>query len=582
MKGKRALALLLGAISVAAMAGCGGNGGAGGGGGAGGSNSKVTTIRFMDYGGGVGNEWIKQAAKRFQDLKVNESYEDGKMGVYVDITSDKAIPYDTMSTTGYHIFTTEQKADIYVMASKNEIMCMDDIISQIADIDENQQERLKGPDGKYYALPHYEWFSGITYDIDYFETKQLYFAAPEEELVIPIETLFGSRNLIGDPEAKRSCGPDGIYNTPATPSVDDGLPSSLEEFLILCDYMSGTLGKAPFAWGGQNKDYAFYLPHALWANLAGYEQMNTVYTHDTKGKEIVEVITGWTDEDLFYEGSDLKKPTTKMVAITPETGYLAFDQASRYYSLVALQVLFDMKWYNTDTMSTNNSNFDAQSHFITNSAGAMLFDSSYWYNETVTAGNIEYYEERNPGKDGNKDRRLSFMPMPSQVFGTVEEGKGHKNVLHDLGASQLFVNKRVEKNPGLTRAIKELLLFLYSDAELAAYTEETGSMRAMDYTFDNTKAHEFYNRMNEIRLLSDIVRPSSSSSIFKKNLAVFNFTWSGALQRPVINNTNFVSYWRAMEGAGTTPGAEFMNCANAQSMWQATRKKPSEWANLAR
>ena len=123
---------------------------------------------------------------------------------------------------------------------------------------------------------------------------------------------------------------------------------------------------------------------------------------------------------------------------------------------------------------------------------------------------------------------------------------------------------------------------MYSDAELAAYTEETGSMRAMDYTFDNTKAHEFYNRMNEIRLLSDIVRPSSSSTIFKKNLAVFNFTWSGALQRPVINNTNFVSYWRAMEGAGTVPGAEFMKCANAQSMWEATRKKPAEWANLAR
>ncbi len=580
MKGKRALALLLGAISVAAMAGCGG-GGAGGPGGAGG-NSKVTTIRFMDYGGGVGSEWIKQAAERFQNLKVNESYEDGKTGVYVDITSDKAIPYDTMSTTGYHIFTTEQKADIYVMASKNEIMCMDDIVSQIADIDENQQERLKGPDGKYYALPHYEWFSGITYDINYFESKMLYFAAPDEEVVIPIETMFGSRNLIGDPTAKKSCGPDGIYNTPSTPSVDDGLPSSLEEFFILCDYMKGTLGKAPFAWGGQNIDYSFYLPHALWANLAGYEQMNTVYTHDTKGEEIVEVITGWTDEELFYEGSGIKKPTTKMVAITPDTGYLAFDQAARYYSLAAIQIIYDLKWYNTQSMSPNVSNFDAQSHFITNGAGAMLMDSSYWYNETVTAGNIEYYEERNPGKDGNKDRKLSFMPMPSQVFGTVAEGQGHKNVLHDLGASQLFVNKRVEANPGLTRAIKELLLFLYSDAELAAYTEETGSMRAMDYTFDNTKAHEFYNRMNEIRLLSDIVRPSSASPIFKKNLATFNFTWSGAQQRPVINNTNFTSYWDAMKQAGTTPGADFMNCANAQSIWETTRKKSSEWANLAK
>ena len=79
MKAKRTVALLLGAMSVASMAACNVGGGNAGGGAAG--DSKVTTIQFMDYGGGVGNQWLYDAAARFEALKANESYEDGKMGV---------------------------------------------------------------------------------------------------------------------------------------------------------------------------------------------------------------------------------------------------------------------------------------------------------------------------------------------------------------------------------------------------------------------------------------------------------------------------------------------------------------------
>lgn len=38
-------------------------------------------------------------------------------------------------------------------------------------IDDTTLESLKGSDGKYYALPHYEWFPGVTYDT----TKRKFF-----------------------------------------------------------------------------------------------------------------------------------------------------------------------------------------------------------------------------------------------------------------------------------------------------------------------------------------------------------------------------------------------------------------------
>ena len=89
--------------------------------------------------------------------------------------------------------------------------------------------------------------------------------------------------------------------------------------------------------------------------------------------------------------------------------------------------------------------------------------------------------------------------------------------------------------------------------------------------------------MNEIRLASKIVRPSSASEIFKKNLSNFNMTWSGARQRPVINNTVVnEGYVAAMDLYGVKPKAAYNQCASAQTIWEVTRTTEAEWNNLAK
>ena len=84
-------------------------------------------------------------------------------------------------------------------------------------LDESQQIALTAKNGSYYALPHYEIYTGLVYDADLFTEKAFYFA---------------KGGGWTDEDSEKSCGPDGIYNT-----YDDGLPSSYEEFYKMMDKM---------------------------------------------------------------------------------------------------------------------------------------------------------------------------------------------------------------------------------------------------------------------------------------------------------------------------------------------------------
>ncbi len=69
--------------------------------------------------------------------------------------------------------------NVYSIAKNNTVISLDDIMTETdadgktleSKIDDTTLESLKGPDGKYYALPHYEWFPGVTYDT----TKRKFF-----------------------------------------------------------------------------------------------------------------------------------------------------------------------------------------------------------------------------------------------------------------------------------------------------------------------------------------------------------------------------------------------------------------------
>lgn len=553
MKLKKCVAAICAALmAVTGLAACG----------SGGSSSTITEIEFANYQGCAGDEWLKAAAERFSASKANVSYEEGKTGVRINISNVKAVPYTTLSNDGSDVYIGENKANIYAMSSSGFLLDLSEVVSGIEDrIDPDAVKRLKGADGKYYGLPSYEWYTGVTYDQDFFEDENLYIADPSVT-GRTVRSKFGTIKLVASSTDKKSCGPDGVYGT-----SDDGLPSSLEEFVILLSAIKDA-GRNPFIISGKSIDYAFMLVDGLWASLAGKDQIKAIYSLDTADQKIVEVVTGYTDEDLFFTGSGIKKPTTEFIAIDETNGYKIYDMASRYYALATLQLIYNEGWFNNDFLINDaKTNSQAQKEFVTQKSSAILYDASYWCSESVRNGDFKTFAALNPGKE----RNVSYMPLPTTLTGSVTEGNGKKQALLDVGSAQLFVNKKVENNPGKKQAIIDFLKFLYSDSELAAFTESTGLKIPVSYDYDDSNLNDYFKKLTTYVEESEVVYFASDSKIFNKNLEAFTLTWSGAINKPLIGVTTVNNgYLEAIKNHG----------ANYKTIFEATKKTEEAWALL--
>ena len=552
------------ALAISCFASCNKGNGGGGNSGNGGGSKTTTEIEFANYQGCGGDVWIKNVAKRFEEANAGKSYESNKQGVKVNITTIKQTPYTTIKSEGYDVYVGENKANIYEMASSNSLMNLNEVVNGIeSKIKPEIKSRLKAADGNYYGLPFYEWYTGVSYDEDFFKSANLYLA---DSSVTGREysSKFGKVKFVASSDDKKSCGPDGIYGT-----SDDGLPSSLQEFLILCSAMKEEGGRAPFTLAGDSMDYAYFFVDGLWAALAGVDQIKTIYTLDSHGEKIVEVVTGYTNEDLFYNGSGIKRPTTEMIAIDSTNGYKIYDMASRYYALAALELVYREGWFseyefNRDTLVA----FTAQSNFINKNTSGMLYDASYWCSESVRFGYFDTYRETHPDAP---ERNVSFMPMPTTLETPVTEGNGKKQALLDVGSAIIFVSKKTENNAGKKAAVIDFLKFLYSDAELAAFTELTGLGIPMTYNYDESKLNDYYKKLNKIREESEVIYFSSDNSIFLNNLDAFTLTWTGAINRPVIDGVEIAKgFIEAMRQYNS----------NAKINFEVTRKTQASWDKL--
>lgn len=549
-------------LSLGMFAACG-NGNIGQGGTSG--SDKITEISFRQWGGTASNtDWLKNAVNRFTALKANESYEEGKTGVKITTSTNKASEYAS-SLPDYDILLDENVANVYNMQTRGLLADISDVVGKLeSKIEPQLLPKLKGADGKYYALPHYTYDVGISYNIDVFEDNKLYIAAPGETNVRKYTSELAENpvNFVLNANVKKSCGPDGIYNT-----YDDGLPSSLEEFIVLCDFIKTQKNFSPFALNtiDEGAGYAFMLIEALWSGMVGTDAMKAA-TCNFKNVT-VEVVP---DGDLSFSGNFLntgiKKPVTETVAISDTNGYKMYDMSARYYALSFLELAKNKGWFKNENMS----NLKAQEYFVlgkyngdSNDRCAMLVDSSYWYGEAVAEGTIAKFTTASGGDEPN----VSIMPMPTQLSGQVTEGNGKKPTIIDT-SSTLFVNKRVEKNPGQFRAIKEFIEFLYTDAELKAFTETSKLTINMDYAYDESKLGKFYEGVLAIEnAAGDKVYTASENTKYLKNRESFSLIWGGKLN--YFRNYHNGSY-AALKGGMT-----------AQQIFETTRRTQTEWEQMA-
>ena len=558
------LALGLAAVlSVGVAAGCG-NGNIG----KDEDTSKITQISFRQWGGTASStDWLQQAADRFAAEKANEPYESGKKGVKVEISTNKDSDY-TSSIPDYDILMDENSANIYDMQTRGYLADIDDLVKGLqSKIEPQLLPKLKGADGKYYGLPHYSYDVSISYNVDLFKAENLYIAAPGEENVVNYKSSLlpdssAGVNFVFNENTKKSCGPNGIPN-----DYDDGLPSSLEEFIVLCDYIRIKKNFNPFAMcditGGAN--YAFMLIESLWAGMVGTDAMKATTCNFTDAE--VEVVK---EGALSYDGTllntGIKMPQTETVVLSDGNGYRMYDMSARYYALSFLELAKNKGWFKNQQMT----NTKAQEFFVLgnynandNDRCAMLVDSTFWYGEAVSGGTLTKYKSLSGGKEAN----VSMMPMPVQLTGQVTEGNGKKPTVIDTSAT-VFVNKRVEKNEGLFRAVKEFIEFLYSDAELKAFTETSKLTMNLKYDYDKSSLGNFYAGVLEIeKAAGDKVYAASDNIKYSKNRSSFSLIWGGKLNY-------FGSYHNGSYAA-------LMGGETAASIFTQTRRaKVADWESL--
>lgn len=548
---KKILSGILCAMLALGMAACGGSGAN--------SGSSVpadldtkTVIKVQNFPGGIGTNWLYKAAERFQEQYKNEHFEDGKTGVYVDITPEQPNS-STLSTSAYHIIFDERYSNIYELAQSGSIIKLDDLVTEkdsdgksIEDrIYAANRESLKGADGSYYALPHYEWFPGLSYDKDNFDKNNWYIAKDAENGKL-IENQYGSLYLIKSASATKSCGPDGKFGTD-----DDGLPSSLEELLILSGELKNKTGAGPFTVTGANLYYTNYLVEGLWASLAGSEELKAVYGFNGS----VDVVTGYTDENLFKGIDYIKKPVVTKTTITDENGNLALKSAARYYATAFIEILHKEGFFSD--ISSSVSHTGAQKNFInggvrSNSVRAFLVDGSYWYNESVDQGNFKDYTTMT----GKTTRGVRFMSLPVTATGSVTPSEtATKPSLIDNGIAYAYINARYSDKTDIVKACKTFLKFLYSDAELKAFTALTGVTRPLTYSltkeqYDNLP--EYQQKVYDLSRNSNILYFGSENPIFKNNQQTFKVHFSSQIMNPTINKTQYKSYYEAIKGGSTS------------------------------
>lgn len=571
---KKIFSIFMASLMVAPLAACGG--------GTGGDSvdaSKTTVVECLNFNGGVGQAWLDNAAKRFEAMKANETYEDGKTGVKINVDSEIDLRENTISSSGYNIYFNEHGLSPAELSQRGALLNINDIVTekfetvggQSVSIEDKLQadfrSALKGVDGNYYALPHYEWYPGIVYDIETFDTFKLYLADDNASASESFTSPYGTAKFVTSLDnsvSKKTCGNDGVYGTD-----DDGLPTTLQEMLILCAKMTKH-GIVPFTVAGFHTDYTAYLQQGILAAFLGYEGMMDYFDFDGTA----DVVTGYSNEALFKGADYVKAPIIQENAtITEETGYLTRDIATRYYIAGLMEIIYKQDWLSQDSKNSA-THTDTQYNFVFGGAGnkkriGMLMEGSYWYNEAVNAEIFSDYEAVNAGKT----KKLGWMSLPTSLNTPVTEGNGKEITLLDTANSFTYINANTARNEGLTRACKEFLQFLYTDAELKAFTATTGVAKAA-VAYDVTDASimselsEFQQSVISLKSESQVVYANASNPTYKTGRSNFTFTIQAPIWNPIISNVTYISYLDAYRAGYKT-----------QDVFEATRISAGTWAN---
>ena len=512
MKKRSVLAILLCLVMLFATA-CSPAGGPPSGPSGGGGDEDKLVVQVWNTKGGVGQEWIEQAKIRFEALNEGREFDSGKVGVEIYYEPLHDPDQSELPDSDFSVFFV---GNVDYNAFKRYIMPITDIVTETSDYDNKTIESKLSDETKaallaggsdYYVLPHFQSYDGVTYNKTMFEQYGFYFV---EDVAThgyndPSLPNYGFVNLAYQDDVDvRTVGPNGIRG-----DYDDGLPSSIEEFKLLCEYMKA-VGVTPFAcWDAFNESYEIRLTNALWVNLEGYDGAMAQWTFNSNNVPS-NIVTGFDP----VTGDPISTPKV----ITKANAWEIYQQESRYWALDFSEYVFKRtNGVMYDTHWNSGSHTDVHREFLRRDA-AMMIEGMYWMNEAKDAQTFQLYPEY-------LDEEVRIMPLPVQAKGRVEEGQGKSPVALDMNYSYAFINANVRNKWGseVEQVAKEFLQFCYSDNELIQFTKNSSVLRDINYELGEVEdeLNEFAKSAYMIKRDGKIINPISAEVEFIKNPSVF-------------------------------------------------------------
>lgn len=485
-------------------------------------DTSKTQLYVFNFYGGYGSDWLVAAKTRYEELHKDDVYEEGKKGIQIYINNQKTGLDSLMSSIPDNrdeIYFTEY-ATYYTLLSEGVLGDITDAVTAdlgaYGDAAGTTIESKLTPEQKayfgisteggtkYYGLPHYSGYSGLIYNIDLFEKNGYYFRADVSDVEIVPDDYF----IQPGSSEKRSAGPDGEFDTP-----DDGLPTTYEEFFLLCRYISND-GNTPIVWTGHNyRDYLNNLLQALVANQEGLDNMMLNYNFSGTASDL-----GTVKDGKFVLDSSA-------TTITANNAYELKRQAGKFYALEFLNTLATKEEYRfSQSFNSAYSHMNAQEDFLYagNDGGAtkpiaMLCDGIWWESEATPTFNDMV---AGMGSSFSKQsRNFGYMPLPKA---TKEAAANGKNTLFDHIYSICFMKSNIEdwKKPIALDFIK----FVHTDQSLVEYTQITNTPKAFNYTMTTeqlAKLSPYGRSLLELKQRSDVVYPYASHSIYKNKQGQF-------------------------------------------------------------
>lgn len=496
-------------------------------------------LNVFSYNGGVGSEWLDKVITRFEADYKDATFSNGRTGVQVVPDKTKSDVFSNMGTNNNHVIFSEVGNYSQLVTQKSVLDIsdiMDKPLNELTKTADTKTLKSKMYDetidfysfsgGKTYALPHYSFFSTLTYNKQLLTDKNLYFAK-DYDVNGDLDSKF-----IHSASEDKSCGPDGIYGTD-----DDGLPATYNELFDLFNMMKNK-NVTPITWAGGemvSSGYVNYLLNNVYLSLAGKDQARLNYTFDSKDKTITIVEK--------FEGG---KAVTKEEKITADNYKKLNSELAKYQAIKVVDTILDNAlWQSGDCDSTTTTMLSTQQNYIESYNGgtpiAMIVEGSYWYNEADNAGYIE--DTKNRFTDFDAKNNYQILPLPRVYEGTYKDVEGKevgKAVYADQADSLAVINANIAGDKELVELAKTFLAYCYTDESLKEFTETTRVTRSLKYDVDVNKLDAWGKAVWNYTKAADLLLPYSSNSLYLNNrtqqsMHIDNDFWA-------VNGKNVYSY----------------------------------------